>query len=112
MIDEKKLMKEILYLKSVIRHNSAIDEIIKLIKQQEVVCEWIPMNDISRNPKEGKSYLVTYKTRTGQRHIQKAKCTYSGESPRCVIFGKIAQGRVIAWQPLPEPYKEDEKNEQ
>lgn len=114
MIDEKKLMKEVRYLKSVIRHNPAIDEIIKLIKQQEVVGEWIPVSERLPNEEEFKKDDGRFMLDDGNRRYQGLFDIYDG----CFKFSKHISGLnyelfedkcVIAWQPLPESYKEDKE---
>ena len=46
-----------------------------------------------------KNILVTYETPTGQRKVRSIFCDHG----RC---GKIVNGKVVAWMPLPEPYRE------
>lgn len=48
-----------------------------------------------------KSYLVTYKTKTGRRYVKKVNI-YHGK-----IQSKVG-GKVIAWMPLPDAYEEDD----
>ena len=58
------------------------------------VYPWIPCSE--RLPKDGR-YL----------------CTYANEEGICVDFGRFSKGewfvKPIAWMPLPEPYKEDDR---
>lgn len=49
---------------------------------------------------DNKSYLVTYKTKTGRRYVKKVNI-YHGK-----IQSKVG-GKVIAWMPLPDAYEED-----
>lgn len=77
MIDEKKLMKEVRYLKSVIRHNPAIDEIVKLIKQQEVVGEWIPVSErLPKNEEEVEITCTRERYLTGEKIYFTARAFY------------------------------------
>lgn len=48
-----------------------------------------------------KNILVTYETPTGQRKVRSVFCDHG----RC---GKIVNGKVVAWMPLPEAYREGE----
>ena len=65
---------------------------------------WIPVEE--RLPeKERKSYLVTYVARNGRRYVKEAYLEYVGESPRVAYWTKKHRGCVIAWRPLPEPYR-------
>ena len=50
---------------------------------------------------DNKSYLVTYKTKTGRRYVKKVNI-YHGK-----IQSKVG-GKVIAWMPLPDAYEEDD----
>ena len=58
------------------------------------VYRWIPCSE--RSPEDGR-YL----------------CTYANEEGICVDFGRFSKGewfvKPIAWMPLPEPYKEDDR---
>lgn len=75
--------------------------VVMMAKESER--EWIPCSE--RLPEEGKMYLVTYMTRTGQRRVGTTRCTYSGETPRYIGRKKNINGKIIAYMPLPEPYK-------
>ena len=116
MIDEKKLMKEVRYLKSVIRHNPAIDEIIKLIKQQEVVGEWIPVSERLPNEEEFKKDDGRFMLDDGNRRYQGFFDIHDGcfkfSAHISGLFPELVEDKnVIAWQPLPKRYKEKtEKN--
>jgi hypothetical protein len=68
--------------------------------------EWVPCKTINqcyiRDLKDcgDKPYLVTYVTLRGRRYVKKVNI-YHGR-----IQGKVG-GDVIAWMPLPAPYKEE-----
>ena len=58
--------------------------------------EWIPCSE--RMPEEAGSYLITARTISGIRYVRPG-LLYSN--------GKFGRDSVIAWQPLPKPYEED-----
>lgn len=81
----------------------ALDMAIEALKRE---C-WIPVKE--RLPdKEGKTYLVTYQTPSGRYHVKEAYCEYVGETPRMAYWTKRINGEVIAWMPLPEPYRQED----
>lgn len=69
--------------------------------------EWIPCTIINQNiidayelRQKECSILVTYKTRYGRLYVKQCICS----------FGRISKklnGDIIAWMPLPKPYKEE-----
>lgn len=66
--------------------------------------DWIPVEE--RLPeKENKTYLVTYQTPSGRYHVKEAYCEYVGKTPRVAYWTKRINGEIIAWMPLPEPYR-------
>ena len=91
-----------------------IEEVISALEQQ-LTNGWIPVSE--RLPEESGHYLVTYHEWSKGEYLPKFDFTcekilrfYRGEfrMPVC-CNDKIEQdiGReVVAWQPLPEPYKE------
>lgn len=58
---------------------------------------WIPVSE--RLPEDDTTVLVTCKTRRGTTFVRTGYCIYGSWHLNC-------EG-VTAWQPLPEPYKED-----
>ena len=73
--------------------NKAIDMAIKALEKPEP--HWIPVTE--RLPEESGCYLVSVKNDHERRYSKTA------------WFGKdtwFARKDVVAWQPLPEPYKE------
>lgn len=52
------------------------------------------------------------KGKNGRRYVKEAYLEYVGESPKVAYWTKRNKGRVIAWCPLPEPYRpERSKND-
>lgn len=68
--------------------------------------EWISVKN-GELPQEGKVYLVTYVTKGGKKYVRDLQCRYASETPRLIIWSKKIPGTVIAYMPLPEPYKGD-----
>ena len=111
----KQEIKEVIeYFKA----DTFLDKHIKLaisVLEQQLTNGWIPVSE--RLPEESGHYLVTYHEWSKGEYLPKFDFTcekilrfYRGEfrMPVC-CNDKIEQdiGReVVAWQPLPEPYKE------
>lgn len=71
--------------------------------------KWIPCRESNGNIHpysellhESKGILVTYKTRTGRRYVKQVLCNHGRVE-------KILLGDIVAWLPLPTPYREDEE---
>ena len=105
MIDEKKLIEEIKYL----LFNSemlsprwfAINEMLEIIKRQPKVGEWIPCSE--RLPETDDVVLITvFNIDNNKLFVTPAVyqhpffCTWNTLAP---------EDKVIAWQPLPEPWE-------
>lgn len=63
--------------------------------------DWIPVED--GLPEDERMVLVTYMTKSGISSVDRAR--FDGKYWR----GSGFMGRVIAWRPLPEPYKPKKK---
>ena len=63
--------------------------------------EWIPTRD--RKPTKAGQYLVTKQQKTGE--LQRATAHYNPTFDEWSGNGNF--GKVLAWMPLPAPYKED-----
>lgn len=106
MIDEKKLIERLETLKRFLFHdecgrqNISVGKIIDLLKNAEKVGEWIPVSE--RLPESDDDVIVTCKScRTGKKFT-------STDYRNCKTGEWSYFGRdVIAWQPLPEPYREE-----
>ena len=107
MIDEKKLICWIKchcnpYGKPDLGFDTSIKIMEFIEKQMEKVGEWIPCSE--RFPEDGESYLVTNAESFGQFHTYKG--WYDGEHKIWHMDGNFERKmNVIAWQPLPEPYR-------
>ena len=113
MIDEKKLMEDIeddakRILDYVFREvlSEFVDDYLKqmeyLINDQQKISEWIPCN--KRLPEAEKEVIVCT-----QGHLIRVWSLYVGDN---ISYWEDEDGywddfdEVIAWMPLPEPYKE------
>ena len=84
--------------------NEAYDKIIKLptIRSEQ---RWIPCSE--RLPEHGGRYLISVLDGINRR------TTVAPYLPRCKAWamnGRMAYWKVIAWLPLPEPYREEEQD--
>lgn len=111
MIDEKKLIKNLKKEWEELADCSEnletlLDYVIKFIKEQPKIGEWIPCSE--RLPEECENVLVWYEYfRYGDYNcmFQTYGIGYHVEGHwRGDVNG--AKARCIAWQPLPEPYHE------
>lgn len=80
-------------------------EALKLAVKALEAQEWIPCKE--RLPEDEQLVLVTYKT-TDRLHI----CRYHDDGSRNQWYSlndmcRAYKNVVLAWKPLPEPYKED-----
>ena len=104
MIDEKKLIEEInkkLETTSISLQTAEI--ILNIIKSQPKVGEWIPVEE--RLPEEKGEYLVTY--HPCYRDDIATQFSYVGidNFRGKTSWTKLKYQKVIAWQPLLEPFK-------
>ncbi len=113
MIDEKKLLEELTrkgqslqkHLEDEnelfsfgLKHQLAIlKNIIRCIVKQPKIDKWIPCND--RLPEDKKTVLICGDTGWIKTGWYESGCWWTGFS-----LANIEDG-VIAWQPLPDPYK-------
>lgn len=112
MIDEKKLIEDILQHENVLASANHVYksgyrdrqvEIIDIINRQPKVGEWIPVSE--RLPDDGETYLITNAESFEQYHTYKG--WYDGTKGIWHMTGNFERKmNVIAWMPLPEPYKE------
>ena len=110
MIDEKKFIEELeKSLKRMIadeygKHPVSLERIIDVLKDFPKVNEWIPCSE--RLPKRQDSentFLKNYLVQTNRCVIHMGYRDEEGTWR--TIHGNLIRN-VIAWQPLPEPYKE------
>ena len=85
-------------------------------KDTNVPSKWIPVSE--RLPEEGHDVLITkesFKIKGYEQNVIKAKRSVdprSGKIEWWSEFGALKDKAVLAWMPLPEPYKEGEQNGQ
>lgn len=78
------------------------EEFVRKLNEADVP-RWIPVNE--EMPMEGEMVLVTCKPKKGSPNVNRAY--YSNG----FWHGSGSMSGVIAWQPLPEPYKATGKEE-
>lgn len=95
-----------------IKRDSKMDNVDRLenieiykraIKALEQEPRWIPVSE--RLPKEGGYYLVTLETKSQIGSNVTSLGYFFGQEKRWMK----SEDTVIAWQPLPKPYKESEE---
>ncbi|MGE9941089.1 DUF551 domain-containing protein [Bariatricus sp. SGI.161] len=106
MIDEKKLIEEIEKIFETDEQN--IDctlsdfayHVFDCIKAQPKVGEWIPCSE--RLPEKTGYYLVQLSRKLpNEDYADRVVVLYNGEDKEFMAYERL----IIAWQPLPEPYK-------
>ena len=104
MIDEKKLIEEMKEYKSLQEGIVAevIETMIEAVEEQPKIGEWIPCSE--RLPEIRQDCLVTvrYTGFMGMHGIWIKTGHMEGEND---WWGDCAGGEVIAWQPLPLPFR-------
>lgn len=106
MIDEKKLTNELKVAMNDDRYDgyeptAVLYEIFNMIKQQPKVGDWIPCSE--RMPNISGYYLVTFKVSSISFVSIKHFNTF------CFRWEDIGNGKITAWQPLPEPWEGEEE---
>lgn len=112
MIDEKKLIQDLndsirIILKSDDRIKTVLHQIMRVIEEQPKVGEWIPFTVDDEGifnceiPKEDEEILISDKHSVWNDEF----CFDIFESGYYLESGYEFCG--LAWQPLPEPYKEE-----
>lgn len=111
MIDEKKLIEEFEKWHDSIENSmsgdfvrSILKVVIGKIKGQPKVGEWIPCSE--KLPEEAGFYIVTKRQKSGE--IQVALGSYRPLFNEWSGNGNFKD--VLAWMPLPEPYREDDES--
>ena len=101
MIDEKKLIEEFdkkLYAMQIV----PMREVIKIIKEQPKIGEWIPVSERLPEDGYGQTFLLTVKD--GKETIV-TFAKYQPKYRRFNLTGARSYWKPVAWMPLPEPYR-------
>lgn len=112
MINENKLIRELgksnLHHASNSREEVLLDRIIRIVKDQPKVGEWIEVEEELPEENEYVDITVLYKD-------EGIECQYDTDIARyyCKMWidghGMPIIGNVIAWKPRPEPYRKENK---
>ena len=88
-----------------VRHklDGAINRIVDIIRNH-INDGWIPVED--RLPEDDRMVLVTCQTKRGIRSVNRAYCDGA------FWHGSGSMSGVIAWRPLPEPYRPERSEEE
>lgn len=110
MIDEKKLIEAFRASMDTGRESFPIDLIIECIEDQPKVDEWIPVSE--RLPKQDEeseyynSVIVTLDNdRVSEGCYRDKEKEWWADAPDGEHYSENVTGHVIAWMPLPEPYR-------
>ncbi len=118
MINEKKLLENLIPLLNEHGDMYFAGRIIGMIDSQPKIGGWIPCSE--RLPEEGQRVLATHEGGINPNRQVIEHFFHNGEflnnwdmdtDFKSPTFGQRYMGDIIAWQPLPEPYKEGEENE-
>jgi hypothetical protein len=101
MIDEKKLIEET--QKCFVNNSIHKNDLAEVIANLPKVGKWIPCSE--RLPEEYGNYLVTSDEDVDIGTFTPNTAKWSG----CDADGFYWVYDIIAWMPLPEPYKESEE---
>lgn len=112
MIDEKKLIEDIeKEIEFAMKCNmpamvAGMRQIASVIENQPKIGEWIPCSE--RLPEESGTYIVN----AIENHI--VHVTFAKWMPRIKrwnLTGSRSYWKVIAWMPLPKPYRPEKESE-
>lgn len=100
MIDEKKLIERFKQLKGIDSlANMFISDVIREIKKQPKVGEWIPCGE--RLPEKTGYYLAQLSRKLpSEDYADRIVVLYNGEDKEFMTYKRL----IVAWMPLPEPY--------
>ena len=116
MIDEKKLIEDIKNLidsEELAGHSpgSVLHSVCEKVWEQPKACEWIPVSE--RRPRELIDVLVTVQDIQNGDDMLVMIGNYKDWWQVYDIDGtEQSKARVFAWQPLPEPYREEVQNDE
>ena len=105
MIDENLLIKKLYKIKNklinsnkVLASNKAyfVEKIIEIVKNEPKVGEWIPCSE--RLPKQSLNSVIGWDQ-------YRERCVLVQYYMNNWILGNHETVNIVAWQPLPEPYK-------
>lgn len=110
-IDTVKKMRECCDTEDINDYFDLLIEAFNVLPSAQPEQRWIPMHGYHSDPmpEERKVYLVTYETSGGKRYVRDLQTNYVGSTPPYIGWSKKVNGNVLAWMPMPEPYREEGK---
>lgn len=102
MIDEKKLLENLIPLLNEHGDMYFAGRIIGMIDSQPKIGEWIPCSE--RLPEKDGKYLVTYCDDLVENYVI-TRNYYNGRFEPMPYSEEHTGRKSLAWQPLPEPYE-------
>ncbi|MCI8337966.1 MAG: DUF551 domain-containing protein [Lachnospiraceae bacterium] len=119
MIDEKKLLEELIPILNEHGNMYLAGRIVGVINNQPKIGEWIlyserrppdPEGEIPETREELENAFVSDSIKEYivmlEGAVKPTTFFYGGDDRWCDPYGRLEPYRVIAWQPLPKPYKE------
>lgn len=70
--------------------------------------DWIPTSNLENRPKEHEEVIISIRKDNGYEYVTSANFHTEGTN---IFFGGYNIKEVIAWKPMPEPYKGGECDE-
>lgn len=78
-------------------------EILQAIEDQPTISQWIPVSE--RLPDDGELVLLTFE---GSKKVDMETAIYDAKHGFAMSERFVGLDEIIAWMPLPEPYKESD----
>lgn len=105
MIDENRLIEEVEDMMCPFQFADetrewALKDVIEVIEEQPKVGEWIPVEE--RLPKQSLNSVIGW-------DAYRERCCFVQYYMNEWILGNHETVKIVAWMPLPEPYKKEVK---
>ena len=115
LIEISKEAYEKIQTKSMLISASAIDEVVDAVKHGKVCKGWIPVSE--RLPNSSGVYIITRKFNDGFECKDLTEACYFDSSTwygdnRINHKREYIERKIIAWMPLPEPFKSESEDKE
>lgn len=110
--DKKAFNGEIEVANEILKAKCFIDQECTVIEEKQLNNGWIPVSERLPQLPDGKSFIfvnATVLAPSGLRNTMQMTWELKRGKPTWCYLGRTSDWNVIAWQPLPEPYKEEEE---